>query len=37
MHKEQFFLGYYIDITVSIPNSDGVNEISIWLIGFIQL
>lgn len=33
MHKEHFFLDYYIDLTVSTPNAYGVNEIS----GFIQL
>lgn len=27
MHKEQFFLDYYIDLTVSIHNSYGVNEV----------
>lgn len=32
-----FFLDYYIELTVSTPNSYGVNEISIWLISFIQL
>lgn len=37
MHKEQFFLDYFIDLIVSTLYSYRINEISIWLTGLIQL